>query len=630
MEKFCYLLLLGIAVSCTSQNTEDLSTDKPIIPDYLPFQESTLTDLSDFAPTSENWIIGGGAYSDLNTKHHLESIDGSGVLLNLMTDENKKHIFSSFDHQDIDLEIDVMMPKGSNSGIYFQSRYEIQLLDSWGVQEPTFTDIGGIYQRWDNTKPKDERGWGGVNPKINAAYAPGLWQNLKISFKSPEFDDNGIKTKNARFEYVKLNGHTIHENIEVEGPTRAAAFGDEVDKAPFMIQGDHGPVAFKNIKYKLYDKSKVGVSNLQVAEYESKEDSIGDYKSQQAKYKQATDSISYMTSSVPQEFMLVYEGNLNFPKSGEYLLDFGIEDRTAGQLILGDSILLGIKKGSGGKQRCTINIDKGSYPFSLIYNHPQKIWAYSSLFTLFIEGPGICKMPIHAPSSRLRINQNYTPLLISAENEVKIQRGFMMHDNKKLTHTISVGTPKGIHYSIDLLTGSLVRMWAGRFMDATDMWHSRGERQLGESMDGPKVELSRSVLFDELLNTSEKWQDIDNSDLDFKSSGYELDESGLPTFTYSTKGLKIMDKTDALKDTRGLVRNISISGKEDDMWCKVAEGSNISLLPNGLYAIDNKKYYIDLKNASDLKAKIRESNNKQELIIPVLKESMLIDYTIIW
>jgi hypothetical protein len=58
---------------------------------------------------------------------------------------------------------------------------------------------------------------------------------------------SGKKTANAMFVKVVHNGVLIHENVEVTGPTRASLFGDEKPIGPLMLQGDHGPVAYRNL-----------------------------------------------------------------------------------------------------------------------------------------------------------------------------------------------------------------------------------------------------------------------------------------------------------------------------------------------------------------------------------------------
>jgi len=71
-----------------------------------------------------------------------------------------------------------------------------------------------------------------------------------VIFKAPRFDKDGKKTANAVFVKVTHNGKVVHENQEVTGPTRAAGFNDEKPTGPVMLQGDHGPVAYRNIRIK--------------------------------------------------------------------------------------------------------------------------------------------------------------------------------------------------------------------------------------------------------------------------------------------------------------------------------------------------------------------------------------------
>jgi len=140
-----------------------------------------------------------------------------------------------------------MVPKGSNSGVYFMGRYEIQVFDSFGVAKPEHSDCGGIYQRW---KEKDGVGYEGRPPKVNVSKKPGEWQSFDVTFKAPRFDADGKKIENAKFVKVVHNGKVVHENESLSGPTRAATFDDEKALGPLMLQGDHGPVAYRNLKLK--------------------------------------------------------------------------------------------------------------------------------------------------------------------------------------------------------------------------------------------------------------------------------------------------------------------------------------------------------------------------------------------
>jgi hypothetical protein len=157
-------------------------------------------------------------------------------------DGKTSDILSRLEHGDVEVHVEFMVPKGSNSGVYLQGRYEVQILDSWGVEEPTHGDCGGIYQRW-----RDGEGFEGHAPRENASRPPGEWQSFDIVFRAPRFDAAGGKTAHARFVSVVHNGVLVHQDVEVTGPTRAAAYEDEKPRGPLMLQGDHGPVAYRNI-----------------------------------------------------------------------------------------------------------------------------------------------------------------------------------------------------------------------------------------------------------------------------------------------------------------------------------------------------------------------------------------------
>ncbi len=188
------------------------------------------------------WLNVGGAWAaaDGSKKINYTGV-GTGILVN--GPEGKTvNLFSIVEHADVEAKVVFMVPPESNSGVYFMGRYEIQVLDSWGEENPEHSDCGGIYQRW-----QDGKGFEGVPPRVNASRPPGEWQSFHVIFRAPRFDENGNKTENAKFIKVVHNGQGIHENVEVTGPTRAAGFEDEQPKGPLMFQGDHGPVAYKNL-----------------------------------------------------------------------------------------------------------------------------------------------------------------------------------------------------------------------------------------------------------------------------------------------------------------------------------------------------------------------------------------------
>ena len=144
---------------------------------------------------------------------------------------------------DVELYLEFLIPRNSNSGVYLHGLYEIQVKDSHGVEQPTSHDCGGVYER----QVKGKGGVGGVPPLRNAARPAGQWQSFEIWFRGPRVAPDGRKTENARFLRVLHNGVLVQENVEVEGPTTSAMSMPEAPTNPLMLQGDHGPVAYRNI-----------------------------------------------------------------------------------------------------------------------------------------------------------------------------------------------------------------------------------------------------------------------------------------------------------------------------------------------------------------------------------------------
>jgi len=167
---------------------------------------------------------------------------GNSLLVENVPGANK-HLVSTVECGDCLLHVEFRIPKGSNSGVYLMSRYEVQILDSFGVEQKDLksSDCGGIYERWGANG-----GFEGKAPLVNAFAGPGRWNTYDILFRAPRFE-KGKKTENAKFLEVRLNGVVIQKNVEVTGPTRAPAFEEEAPEGPVLLQGDHGPIAYRNV-----------------------------------------------------------------------------------------------------------------------------------------------------------------------------------------------------------------------------------------------------------------------------------------------------------------------------------------------------------------------------------------------
>ena len=81
---------------------------------------------------------------------------------------------------------------------------------------------------------------------MNASKPPGEWQSFHAFFRAPKFE-GARKVSNARFDKVLHNGVVVQENVEVDGGTRSHMQIGEAASNPVMLQGDHGPVAYRNL-----------------------------------------------------------------------------------------------------------------------------------------------------------------------------------------------------------------------------------------------------------------------------------------------------------------------------------------------------------------------------------------------
>lgn len=118
-----------------------------------------------------------------------------------------------------------------NSGLYICGRYEIQMLDSFGLEGKS-NECGGLYKA--------------SQPLVNMCFPPLSWQTYDVDFTAPKFDDEGKKVANARIT-VRHNGVVIHNDVELPGPTPGGKGGAESDPGPVYLQ-DHGnPVRYRNI-----------------------------------------------------------------------------------------------------------------------------------------------------------------------------------------------------------------------------------------------------------------------------------------------------------------------------------------------------------------------------------------------
>ncbi len=148
----------------------------------------------------------------------------NGVLVNDPVQEEGTHISygnlrTNREFKDFNLELEVKVPEGSNSGVYLRGMYEIQVADTYG-KEPDSHNMGALYSR--------------IAPSVAAEKPAGEWQSMNIIFCD-------------RHLTVSLNGTTIIDNQPVYGPTGGAISAEMFEPGPIFLQGDHGKVMYRNI-----------------------------------------------------------------------------------------------------------------------------------------------------------------------------------------------------------------------------------------------------------------------------------------------------------------------------------------------------------------------------------------------
>jgi len=187
----------------------------------------------------ENWKVVSSVKADPDEPHKLVTEGTGGTADSVMYLHGAVEggdIYTDQVFADVEVHVEFMIPKGSNSGVYLMGQYECQILDSYGKKDLGVHDCAAIYV----TKP----------PSENACKPSGEWQTYDITFRAPRFDADGKKIENAKYIKVVFNGKTVQENVDTPRPTGGQLSGGEKPKGPLMLQGNEGSVAYRNLRIK--------------------------------------------------------------------------------------------------------------------------------------------------------------------------------------------------------------------------------------------------------------------------------------------------------------------------------------------------------------------------------------------
>jgi hypothetical protein len=591
----------------------------------LPAEPVPLDSLAAFRPVSANWQLAGGLGGDPRHDKNLTPAPGTGVLVNNpRAGAPNDALVTTWEHGDMDLDLDFLVPPGSNSGVYLQGRYEVQIFDSAGVKTPTFADCGGIYQRWDAARGAGQEGYEGHAPKANASRAPGLWQHLHIEFRAPRFDAAGAKVANARFVKVVLNGFLIHENVEVTGPTRSALFTDEKPTGPLLVQGDHGPVALRHLATKRYGAAVPGVKNLGVKYFSGTAYDLDHYADAQPTREAALARFPDAVTLADDRGVALVTGTFEAPVAGDYQF----RPEIAGPVRLSVDGAVVVYPGVGSAQVGTVTLAAGAHALQLEYQH-QGSWAVKAGgLRLWVEGPGIVEQQMLPGDAKVPPRQRTIP--VEATDRVRLQRTFVPLPRSRRLYACFVGSPAGVHYAYDLESAALIGVWRGGFFEGRDLWHERAEDQEAHPA-GPGFMIEGRPLLFQFGDHDVRWPD--RPPPTSASTGYRLEADGQPVFLYTFSGVNAEDRLAALADGSGVTRTLKFSGKprEKDMWALLVESSALTPQPGGGYLVGDREYYIDWPKDSPVRPLVRREGDRVQLLVKVpVSGTREFTYNLVW
>jgi len=425
--------------------------------------------------------------------------------------------------------------------------------------------------------------------------APGLWQTVELNYKTG--NGNGP----AMLEKLALNGVTVREGEVLPGKA-----GGPVSLAP-----SGGTVAVRNVGYRVLTPRMVaqwsGPLSYSVYEGESNE-----RKNLPTKKRLKQDTVSTLTYEVAYgqspRYTTLFAGKLNALQAGNYRFDLH-NGGVAGLWIDGKTVIPETYHNLGQPETRTVDLTAGLHEVQVYFS---KSWPRAGL-GLFVSQAGTRPQPLHALASLP--DPDPMPLIsVTPEMQAERVRSFVQlpGENHKRTHSLSVGSPTGYHYTVDLDQMALLQVWKGDFANVTEMWHERGEPQLLEPM-GATLRLPAQTGLMVLTNDGVAWPDsVDEKTLQYK--GLSLDKTGNPTIQYTLAGATVTDVTKPAPD--GLTRTLTVGGLPGGtVYCRVAAGQTIDDMGNGLYAINDRSYFVRVDPKT--KPKQRSSNGKQELLLPV-------------
>jgi hypothetical protein len=441
--------------------------------------------------------------------------------------------------------------------------------------------------------------------------AAGLWQSAAVSYQAPRNNLRPMLNKLA------INGITIQEGqnlmaakaasqpvqLAVQGGSatvRNIAVRTLADKA---VANWAGPLTYKMVKGELNSKAAIETAS---AEKTGTTDRL-DY------------NVSYGQSG---RFSILYTGKLNVAETGNYVFDLN-QGGIAALWVDGKNVIDPTYHDLGDPETRQIALTAGPHDVQVLF---ARSWPRPGL-GLFISQTDTRPQPLHADGSLPEVTPVAT-VMVQPEARPTLIRSFVQLPGEvtKRTHALSVGSQTGLHYTLDLNQMALVLAWKGDFADVTQMWYERGEPQLLRPA-GVVVHTAPRTALAPLPNANAAWPDSLGTDV-LAYKGLVLDKEGHPTAEYTLAGATVRDQVRPAPGI-GLARTLTVSGAPaGTLYARLAAGKQVEQVEKGLYAIDDRSYYVRLDPKAPVS--VRQSGGRQELVMPVSMKngSATVSYTI--
>ena len=437
-----------------------------------------------------------------------------------------------------------------------------------------------------------------------ALKAPGLWQTLDLWYRA------ATKGQPASVEKMVLNGVTVAEDQRL--PDRTSPTGT------VAVRASGGAVALRNPSYQLRsNRAVVGLTNVRYRLVEGEAATAAEVLSRPALLEGPLPAITHEVAyGQTKRYALVYTADLEVPEAGP--LTFTVQHGgVAGLQIDGKDVIAPTYADLGQPQTAApVSLSAGKHQLTVFFS---RSWPRPGL-GVFVAGAGTRPQPLH-PLASLPEPDPVGQIAVRAADRPALLRSFIQlpGEKTKRTHCLSVGTPAGYHYTVDLNQGAWLQAWKGDFADVTEMWHERGEPQLLKPL-GAVVRLGGPPTLAALTDARQPWPDSLDAENDMLYKGWKLGPEGLPTLQYAYRGATISDVI--VPTAGGLSRTLTVSGGTG-LYARLVAGTDLVEVSRGLYAVDDRSYYVRI----DSRARPLVRNNR-ELLLPLSNGS--VQYTIIW